>query len=127
AKTLSKLTKLERKHEIKKKHQNSLMRLSQLENVPAVSPDKPYHVDVIGNPKLIKKFNAEVLGDTQPKKVEKILHSNGLKITKGEAALINENSNDYTLQVIGLSYEKSMLKFINDNHLQGDVHYVKTT
>jgi len=122
------------------------IRLAALETISPVPSQRPYHVDIIKHPELAKTFNVEVVGTEVKAKptqkitrkltvashkakkpgLAKILRANGLKLTKAEDLLLRDNGNDYTLQVIGLSYEKSMLEFIRENHLQGDTHYAAT-
>lgn len=133
-------------HKVAVKKAAKPIRLAKLETVSAIPAQQPYHVDIIKHPKLVKTFDEKVMGTkakpasdhkaeakavivshaVQEPALAKTLRAKGLKLTKGEDSLLKDNSNDYTLQVIGLSYEKSMLKFIRENHLQGDTHYVAT-
>ncbi len=54
-------------------------------------------------------------------------NANDFKVKTGEGRFINQNGKYYTLQVLGLSNEKLMLNFIQQNHLQGDTHYIQTS
>lgn len=105
------------------------IQLLQLATVPTGGVQKPYHpyqVDIIAHPKLAKKFSATVIG-TPETKLAKVLRSKGFKLSKSEEALLSRQEHDFTLQVLGVSYEKSMISFIKEHHLEGDTHYIKTT
>ena len=66
---------------------------------------------------------------TKPQSAIKPLPQSAAREIRREKWLLSQNSTDYTIQIIGVSYEKSMLEFIKKNQLlkQNEIAYYEST